>query len=439
MTEFEQGLQKFRKRIRLLLIERHGLIVGAVAASAAAVLAALSKWWYALSDPMLLWGIVLFGIAAGAAWGMFRKLTFFSTARATEKRLDLKERLSSAVSLLDRDDGMVQALVYDASGHIESLKPKDVFPHRFTREMTYLGVAVIALLAIYYIPMFPGVQSAARQEEVRVMKKAGAEIRKLSKETMKNISPTNKELAKRVALNADKLGKELERARMSKKQAMKAVKSLEKEIKDLQDKLAAKNSTASKPVAKGLEEMKDTAPELTQKMLDRVENEIKSRAAAGMKPDKNLEDLKKRLKDMQSSSGELSKEQIEQMEKQVQESLKSGNGANIPPELAELMSELMKNEDYKKASELMSELAKKLKQDGKQMSETDRKNLEDQLKALAEALKNTDLDELAKKLREAAEQLSKMDHKEAAKKLAEAQKAMENAKDQAELGKLDGG
>lgn len=437
-TGFDNDLQKFRRRIRLLLVERHALILGAIAAAAAAVLAALSKWWYTLSDPLLLWGVVFSGLAAGALWGMMKRLTGFSAARATERRLDLKERLSSAVSLLDRNNGMVQALVEDASGHIENVRPKDVFPHRFTREMAIFGGTLVALLVLYYIPLLPAMQSETRREEVNAMKKAGTEIRRLSKETLKTVSPTNKELVKRVALNADKLGKELQRARMNKKQAMRAVKSLEKEIKDLQDKLAAKNQT-SKSVTQGLEEMKDVAPDLARKMLERVEEELKNQSANGGKPDKKLEDLKERLKDLQSSSGELSKEQIDEMEKSVQDYLNSRNGVPVPPELAQLMSELMKNEDYKKASELMSELAKKLGQDGSKMSETDRKNLEDQLKALAEALKNTDLDELAKNLREAAEQLSKMDPKEAAKKLAKARKAMENAKDMAELGKLSGG
>ncbi|MEN6371222.1 MAG: hypothetical protein ABFD64_04330 [Armatimonadota bacterium] len=438
MTDFERDLLRFRKRIRLLLVERHALILGAVAAAVAAVLTALSKWWYTLSDPFLLWSVVIFGLTGGAVWGMLKRLTDFSAARATEQRLDLKERLSSAVSLLDRDDKMVLALVEDASGHIERLEPKEVFPHRFTREMAVFFGTLAALFALYYIPTLPAMQSEARRGEVKEMKKAGVELRKLSKETLKTVSPANKELVKRVALNADKLGKDLERARMSKKQAMHAVKSLEKEIKDLQDKLAARNQ-ASKSAKQGLEEMKDTAPGLARKMLERVEEETKNQSTNGGKPDKKLEDLQKRLKDMQSASGNLSKEQIDKMEKQVKDSLKTGNGAQVPPEFASLMSELMKNGDYKRASELMSELSKKLGQDGGKMSDMDRKNLEDQLKALSEALKNTDLNELSKKLREAAEQLSKMDPKEAAKKLAEAKKSMANAKDLAQLGKLSGG
>lgn len=436
-TNIERELKGFKKRIRLLLIERHALMVGAVGVGIAAVFVALSKWYYSLSEPVLLLGIVLLSMAAGAIWGMARKLTDFTTARATEKRLDLKERLSSAVAFPETEDGMVKALVQDAGQHIDSVRPNTVFPHRFNREMAVFGVMMVVLLGLYYVPQISSLQSPTRREEVRVMKQEGKKLRKLAKEAVKHISPDNKEIAKRIALNMDRLGKKLESGRMSRKQAMLALKKLDKQIKDVQDRIASRN-LSPKSMAQALKDLESMSPGLAESMQARIEKELQQSLASG-KSDKELEDLLKRIKNMQSSTGGMSGKQMQDAEKKLKEFMKSGNnGVPVPPELSAVMSELLKNEDYKKASELMSELAKKLGKRGN-MSKMDAKNLEEQLKALSEALKNTDMNELAKKLREAAEQLAKMDPKKAAEMMKQAAKAAQKSNDLAQLGKMSGG
>lgn len=431
---FERDLKRIRQRIRLLLIEKHALMLGAAGAGLGVVLLLLSRWNYSLGEPPVLIGAVLAGLLAGVVWGTLRRLTPFAAARAAERRLELKERLSSAVALSSSDDEMVQALVEDAGGHIAGIRPKDVFPHRFTREMGAFAIAVVVLLGLFYIPQIPTLQSPTRREEVKVMKEEGRKLRKLAKESIKHVSPQNEEIIKRVALNMEKLGKKLEAGRMNRKQAMVAIKKLSKEVQKAQDQIAARNKSP-KSLAQAGKDLASMSPELAKKMLERLEEQKQKNLAAG-KHDPKLAELEKRLKEMQE--GSMSGEKMQQLQKQMSEYLKSQSGVPLPPELAQMMSELLKNEDYKKAMELMSQLAKKL---GKgEMSEQDMKNLEEQLKAMVKALEGTDLNELAKKMKQAAEQLAKMDPEEAAKLLEQMKNMkMMTAEDLAKLGKMDGG
>jgi hypothetical protein len=423
--KLERDLGGMRRRIRLLLTERYALLFGAVAIGIAAVILALSKLCFSFGQPLVLSCIVATGLVFGACWGLFRRITPFATARATEKRLDLKERLSSAVALSDSDDEMVKALIDDAACHIDGVKPREVFPHRFTREMSLFGVAFFLLLGLFLVPQMPSLQSQTRREEVKVMKREGHRLRKLASQTLKKVSPENKKIAMRVALNMEKLGKKLETGRMTRKQALLDMSKLDKQIKDTQDRIAARNRSP-KSLAQAGRDMQNATHELARKMQDMLDQEMKQNSASG-KQDKKLEDLQKRLKDLQSSKG-LSDEKIQQMEKQVQDYLKSQEGVPVPPELAAVMANLMKNGDYQKASQLMAELAKKLGQNGNKMSKMDSKMLEEQMKAMAEALKNTDLNELAKAMREAAEKLAKMNPEEAAKLMAQAAKMGKMAK-----------
>jgi hypothetical protein len=428
----QHDLVRMKRRIRLLLIERHAFMVGTAAALAAAIMVILSHWWYSLGEPSFLTGLIVIGLLGGLVWGVARKLTPFAVARAAETRLELKERLSSAVLLSPSEDDVVRAIVEDAQTHLKDISAKEVFPHKLTREMGAFAVAVMLLLGIFFMPQMPAFQSKTRQQEVKVMNKQGQELRALAKQAVKAAAPENKEIMKRVALNMDRLGKKLESGRLTRKQAMLAVNKLTKDIKDAQDKMAAKTAS-KKSVADASNELKSASSDLAKKMLDRVEAEQKANKAAGKK-DPKLDKLAQKLKDMQSKSGQLSDTDINKLDQEYSSYLSSQSGLNMPPGLSQLMAQLLQNQDYKKAMELMSKLSKKL--GSGQMSKMDQQQLQDQLDALAKALKGTNLNELAKKLREAAEALAKMDPKEAAKLMAQAQNMM--PMDMAMLGKMGG-
>jgi hypothetical protein len=427
-TQFMQSLGPVRKRIRLLLVLRHAFMLGTAGAAAALVLMVLSRWKFELGEPPILALAVLIGLGAGAVWGGLRKLTPFAVARAAERRLDLKERLSSAVALSESGDDMVRALVEDAERSVSSVNPKEVFPAKRTREMTAFLGAILVLLGVFFMPQITGFQSKTRQQEVKVMKQEGRRLRALAKESLKKVDPKNQEIVKRVALNMDKLGKKLESGRMNRKQAMLAVKHMSKDIEKAQDRLAQKNA-GKKSYEQAARDMQELSKELAKEMLDKLQRD----KAAG-KDSPELRALEKRLKDMQAGK-QMSGEQLDALQKEFSKYAQSQSGVQIPPELASVMGELLKNKDYQKAMEMMAALSKKL--GSGQMSKMDQKALEKQLKAMAKALEGTDLDQLAKQMKKAAEQLAKMDPKKAAQMLAQ-MKGM-SPQDMAKLGKMGAG
>lgn len=470
----ERHLASMRRRIRLLLLEKHSLVLGAGGAAAATILVLLSKRYYTLGEPIVLLSIILLSIAAGAIWGMLRKITPFSVARAVEKRTESKERISSAVSLIGSENEMIGALTADAEKHIKGMSPGGVFPYKPGRELAAFGLMIAIFLGSYYIPRLPIVQSPMRRAEVSTMKKEGEKLRKLAKEVEEKASSENKELVSELTEKMERLGRKLESGRMPRKEALLEIKKISKEIEAGRSQLEAKYGISLSPQ----DSRNRSTPKSTMQVMERIEKEQNSSAktsgdssdpqefrpgletstqsSKSMKQAANelreiskelAENMEKRMSEAEKrstgssdnsqnkqegegkkNSGRASAKRIEEARKKTSEYLSSREKVHVPPELAEYMAHLVESGDFQKTMDLMNALAKKLEgidlsklengsKEEKEKAERTIEELEEALRKMSDALAGTDWNEMAEMLLAATEKLSEMDPEEAAKAL----------------------
>lgn len=416
-------LTGLRHRIRVLFVERYSLLGGSIGALIACLLVLVSSRYDALLDYRLWVVTVVTGIAAGAVYGVFKKLDDLVVAIEADRRSGLKERLSTAylVETGKLTADVDSAIIADAAEHVAALKPSEVFPHRFGRQHVAFGVTLVLLLGLIVIPQLSFFQSKARKLEISTMKTEGKKLVAVAKDLRKQDVPEKEEL-RRLAKKLSSLGKKMQTGRMEKKQAMLKLQKLDKQVKSMQEKLAKANP-ADKTMDQAGKEIAAKTPELARKIAQQIAKEKGIPLSEAMKQVPS----DKRMAELARKQGPLSDSERKELESLVEKYSKPGSTAAIPSELGEALSKLMQNKDFQKASEIMQQLAKKLNQQGNKMSKADQKMLQEQLKQMAEALKNTDLDKLAKQMLENAEKLAKMSPQELKKMMEQMQKLQQMA------------
>ncbi|MHB1001812.1 MAG: hypothetical protein ACYC27_21440 [Armatimonadota bacterium] len=411
----DNSIKRLRRRIRFLLAERYGLLGAGAGMVAASVMVLLSSRYDVLLDYRLWLVTILLGAVAGIVVGLTRNLRDLAVAMAADERTGLKERISTAITLpRDADlDDMEQALLTDAGGHISGLNPRDVFKRRFGMPHYVAGGTLVLLLAAIILPQISFMQSSSRKKDAAIMKSEGAKMVKVAKELKKEAGKEHNDL-KKIASRIDQLGKKMETGRMDKKQAMLKAQRLSKEIKAEQDRLAKENSR-TKSMQQARADMSKSSRQIAQKAAQEIakkENIPPQEALKKVPSDKRLAELARK-------SGPLTEAERKELEQAIKKYSDPSSNLPILAELGEALAKLAENGDFKKAAELMQQLAKKLNLGD--MGELDKEALKKQMDELAKALKDTDLDKLAKQMLENAEKLAKMSPEEL-KKLAEQMK-----------------
>src|SRR5207249_3413607 len=146
--------------------------------------------------PEWLAAVLLAGAVVGAGIGWTRRVTLMDAAQLADRRLDLKERLSSGVDFLERGEvhPMVAAQLADAAEHSTRLRPAEVFPHRFPREWRLLAGSLLCLLALLYLPSLPFLQSPQKRAERAAMRREGVRIQALAKEHPRRLGDRNADI-----------------------------------------------------------------------------------------------------------------------------------------------------------------------------------------------------------------------------------------------------
>jgi hypothetical protein len=345
-----QRIAQLRLRVRLLVTQRWIVVALLLATGVCAVAALVLRL---LGLPLWIeWLPAVLGLAVvvGAVIGWTRRVTALETARLADQRLSLRERLSSGLAFLETPerDPLVAAQIEDAARHSARLEPRVAFPYRLPREARFLAATLLALLAVLFVPEIPFLQSPQARAEKAAMRREGEKLQRLAKEVSGRKTPTNGDVAKRVAENMRKLGIAMERGRVNKKQAMLASNKLTRELREAQRRLAAdglgpKAGSAAKPLDQAAMQMQQAA-----------------------------------------------------------DARNSGNATAGQRSLAE-MARALQQRDFEAAARVLSALGDRLKSG--EMSEAEARDAAATLGKMAEALKGTDLDKVSKELQEALKQL----------------------------------
>lgn len=338
-------LDELRWRVRLLVTQRwvfRGLC-GASLACLALVVA--SKFHWLPAPPEWLIGLLLSGAVGGAIVGLTRRVTRMDAAQLADRRLDLRERLSSGLDFLARgeSDPMVIAQVADAAARSAELRAATVFPHRFPREARLFLVGVIVLLAAIYVPELALFQTPQKRAERAALGREGTKLQALTKEPSRRSADRGAEIERRILQQMHNLGKDMKRGQVSKKQAMLRMDRLTREIQQEQRQLALAN--APKPLDRAAEQMKQSA--------DAMKRQGNGDAA------KALDEMAKAL---QEKNLEAAAQQLKQLAEKLQSGKMSEAEAKQAAEALSKMAAAMKGTELDEAATQLEQAAKPLQQ-----------------------------------------------------------------------------
>lgn len=161
--------------------------------------------------PWLAGGTVLVGLAAGAAWGLLRRVSPLDAARVADRAFGLEDRVATACEYRARADrsALVEALLADVRQRVGQVRWRPVVGRVWPRELRWLPVPVALALALTLAPPLPlptgGRLDAPPPEEVEEPRERAAgnlaqqDRRPLPRDTFKRAPLQERDWAPRAA------------------------------------------------------------------------------------------------------------------------------------------------------------------------------------------------------------------------------------------------
>ena len=377
-----------RLRIRRSLFGgANGLLVGAAVSGVAAILLRLGVYDEDLLPDAAFFAPPLIGLMAGTLWGTSRRIEPFAAARLIEQRLDLKERLSSALLLASQtSDAFSLRQQADAEAHAEKIDPIATVPLTPLPRRAWASLAAtLAVFLIWLLPTLPAFQSPAVRAEHALVKKEGERLVRIAKTVTNSANGKKLEATKKASAQIAKLGTQMQAGRMSRRKALVKLAKLTAQIKQAQQTLAVQ---AGDPNGLGAGKSLPSAARELQKALDAAR---KNDLANGF--NKSLDTGKN------PSSPDAQKQLADAALQAAQKALSENNTPSLAEQLNKLADSVARGEPKDAAT---------------------RRSLADKLDALSKSLKGTSLEKASADLSEAAKALREGNGQKAADKLREA-------------------
>jgi hypothetical protein len=384
-------LQAATRRIRFLLALRY--VSRALCWSSLACLLAvgMSKLHlvFETPSPLVLVGVIGFAMLTGLVTAFARRLTPLAVAKSTDRRTDLKDRLSSALEFqlsgMDPSAPFYGEQLADTTRSVQGVDLKAAYPNRLPKELLVGSLLALTLFGLYFVPSLPLFWSKEKKHEIAEVKKQGIEIIKLAEDKQKTADQQKLPETKKAAAEAKKLGEAMKQGKLTKKESLlslqKLLKKMEETQKQTADKEGAKMKQASADLKRSLDKM--------QKEMAQQQKE-KEKEAAAKAPQKPADprDIKK--------PGENAKA----------DQPKQSNAMKKAQEAMKQMADALANQDQQQMQSAMEKMADQMKSG--QMSKEEMKQMQKALQQLAQNLKDTNQQKAGEKMQQMAEQMQQM-------------------------------
>ncbi len=369
MSELEKSISGFRKRVRWLQAWRWLAICGTFGASISVVLAALDffrvvyfEWWM-LAIPV---GV---GLLTGAIYGLFRSVNTQSLADSIDRRAGLANRLGTAAE--QRADGLRDAQRVDALAHVVGLKPSAVFPVRVTKWHSGVVAGMVLTASLFLLGNTPILMNDQDKADRAELKKVGETVERVARPEVnkkeEETTPEARELAKKL----EKFGRELQKGRTPKEEAMQKANDLAKEAEKVEQNMfdqsqqslskaqEALNQMALEKAMKesGLspEDMKGMDQQELEQMSQQSDEQLKSQADA---LSKMMSDLERKLQSGKNDKGEaMSKSDMDALKTKLNAAKKSMKAIELSQKVKDMLRRLTQMPEFKEIMELMKKLA----------------------------------------------------------------------------------
>ncbi len=415
MNRFDADLNRFSRRVRIVRSWK-GLAIGACFGSAIAAVWAGLDWANLASAEWAGLGIVAgSGAVLGGLIGLLLRISPKALADSIDRRADLEDRLVTSIERTGSLEGFDEALHADARAHLEGLRPATLYPVRVGRWQAAAIVLAALASTLFLLGNTPVLLSDQQKKDRQEMKQAGQVVEHVLKPAEEHPEiPSQAAEDRKLEEALRRLAKELDKAKLTKEEALQKSNELQKQAQELvknransaEQSLAKAESAFEKMEKAEIEKsgVKNTDPDQlkqdaeAQQKMDGLQKEMQDNqdqmrklqsdlSKAGPKSELQAK-LSKEMLDLLKKQSELNKE-MEQLKlsKAVQDMLKRMTENPLYRELLKKMAELQKAEEMQKKLE---EAMKDAKENGEQqkLSHEDIEKMQQELEDLAKQLKD---------------------------------------------------
>jgi hypothetical protein len=374
----------------------------------------------ATANASLKWGVVggLVAIGTGVGVWLARRAapSPLSAALAIDQRFELKERVTTALSLSPDQQASPagHALLADANAKLERVAVAGKFPVRLGLRALFLPVqvAAIALLALYPPPMLTTLAGGGTKTDDEDQAKStdkeskpkvatprpfirppaerpnkSEELRQLEAELEKLYAEHNKETPDKE--KPDQLRERQEKVAQAEDRLKKREQEMAEKFQKLQDqmsKLTELDQGETRPDGPAKEFEQALAKGDLKKAQEEVDRLQKKARDKKLDP-KEQEQLKKQLEDLDNKVDQLTREQKEK-EKKLKDLIDQAKRENRDADALE--RELQNLQKDQQMTKEMQELAKALRQAKQALDQNDLEGLADQLSKVGKQLGDID-------------------------------------------------
>jgi len=404
-----QGAARRRRWARALRGLWWGLLVGSLA-----WLIALGVFKLApVSLATLLWAgaVAVACPVVGFVIGFWRQPGLAETARWVDVKRNLKERMSTALEVGGTDDaGTWRDLVLaDAASHAQEIEPRQLVPFSLPRA-TRWALLILALAAgLGFVPEYRSKAFVQKKADAKVIQEAGKQVADLTRRELKQRPPTLETTKKSLETVSD-LGDKLQKASLTRSDALKDLASasdkLKEQLKDLAKdpalkklEQAARQSGGESQTASG-----------SQKQMESLQKQLGNQAGnpeAMDKLQKDLEKLQEAAKGLADKTGAAADAEKQKLSAELSALSQQAAEAGLQlPQLDDAIAALAANQTDQFVKDLEAALTdlEKLRDMSKQLQQL-QAQAQKLGKDLAEQLKFGQADAAANTLRKMAKQL----------------------------------
>src|SRR5579872_1683826 len=379
-------------RIRALVFLRVGSYAFTAAALIALIGVGLSKasLWPEPS-PWFAGGLAIGAIAVAAVYALTRPLSKLDVARLTDRRTDLKERLSSAVEFqalgVDPTAPFYGEQMTDAALHAAALDLARAYPARIPRVLWLGVVAAAAVFCLYFLPTLPAFWPKHRAAEVAEVKRAGVAIVKLAEQHEKAADQQDLKETKRAAVEARKLGEAMQKSKMDKKQSLVALQKLTKKMEQTQQKMAEQRLRQMEKAKQAGADLKKSLQQMQKEVeAKRKEEEARNAQQAKNNPQKPGE------KNSAQTQNQKPPQPQSQASKQAQQAMQQMAEALASMDKQQMQQAMQKISDAMKSGQMskeeMKDLQKAIQQLSKSLEQSGMKDEAQQMADLSQEMQN---------------------------------------------------
>ncbi len=314
-------------------------------------------------------GAILVAIVVANVWTWRYRRSFLSAAVEVDNRFQLKERLSSALSMTpeEQQSPFGMALTVDAETHAQRIDVRDEFRIRAGKRAWWLLVPAAVIAVLMFVPDTrrdngtPITQVANQRKEIKtaveeIKKTLEERIKQLDEKRLADLAEELKKLAKKMddlqgdqeSLKKEALIKlnDVRRRLNEQRNELGDARELKQELDRLKDVARGPAEILSKALSDGdFEKAKTMALELARKLKSGELSEAEQKRLA--------EDLRKMANEV-NSIAQRHREYKERLEEQIKDAVRRGD-LNQAESLRRQLDEAKKQDDLMNQMQTMAE------------------------------------------------------------------------------------